>query len=70
MVLLVRLLHGAFTVFFLSCLAYVYYAAIRGRRDPRFYGALGALALEGAVVFANGGDCPLGPGAPPVRRQP
>jgi hypothetical protein len=60
MVQLVRLLHGAFTAFFLSCFAYVYYAAIRRRRDPLVYGALGALALEGAVVFANGGDCPLG----------
>jgi hypothetical protein len=60
MVLLVRLMHGAITAFFTSCILYVYYAALRRKRGPILYGAIGALVVEGGVVMANGGDCPLG----------
>ena len=61
MVLLIRALHGAISVFFLSCLAYVYYAAITRQRSRRLAVVAGALVVEGVVVYANGGDCPLGP---------
>ncbi|HEY5641093.1 MAG TPA: hypothetical protein VIW01_13685 [Dehalococcoidia bacterium] len=60
MVLLVRLLHGALSAFFLTCIGYVYYAALRRRSGPFLYAAIGALTVEGVVVLTNGGDCPLG----------
>lgn len=60
MVFLVRLMHGGFTAFFTSCIVYVYYAAVRRRRGQLLYGSIAALVVEGAVVAANGGDCPLG----------
>ncbi len=34
---------------------------LTGRRDPLLKLSLGALAIEGTVVAANDGDCPLGP---------
>jgi hypothetical protein len=61
MILAVRAVHSLFTVFFLSCLGYVYYAALTRRRGPLLLGAAGALVIEGAVVAGNGGECPLGP---------
>ncbi|MEX0801323.1 MAG: hypothetical protein WD379_08910 [Dehalococcoidia bacterium] len=60
MVLAVRALHSLFSVFFLSCLSYVYYAALARKRGPILVAASGALLVEGAVLAANGGDCPLG----------
>lgn len=60
MVLLVRLLHGALTAFFLTCIGYVYFAALSRRSGLLLWGAIGALTLEGAVVITNNGDCPLG----------
>ncbi len=60
MVLLIRLLHGALTAFFLTCIGYVYYAALRQRGGRLLFGAIGALTIEGAVFLSNGGDCPLG----------
>jgi hypothetical protein len=60
MILAVRAVHGLFTAFFLSCLGYVYYAALARRRGPLLLGAAGALVIEGVVVGANGGECPLG----------
>ncbi len=61
MILAVRVLHSAFAVFFLSCLGYVYWAAFARRRNRRLAVAAVALVGEGAVVAANGGNCPLGP---------
>jgi hypothetical protein len=61
MVLLIRLIHGAITAFFLGCLGYVYYAAISRRRSRLLAAAMVALAVEGVVVYGNGGECPLGP---------
>ena len=60
MVLLVRLLHGSITVFFTRCIVAIYYSALRRKRGALLYAATGALVVEGAVVMANGGDCPLG----------
>jgi hypothetical protein len=60
MVVAVRGVHSLFTLFFLSCLAYVYYAALARKRNRLLAAATGALLIEGAVVRANGGDCPLG----------
>lgn len=59
-VLLVRLLHGAITAFFLACIGTIYYSAVTGRRSRYLYPAIAAVAIEGAIVLANGGKCPLG----------
>lgn len=60
-ILAVRAVHTLLSVFFLSCLGYVYYAAVARRRGQLLWGAIGALIAEGTIVSANGGDCPLGP---------
>jgi hypothetical protein len=60
-ILAIRAVHTLLSVFFLSCLGYVYYAGIARKRGRLLWGAIAALVLEGAVVSANGGDCPLGP---------
>lgn len=59
-VLLVRLLHAAITAFFVTCIGCVYYSALTGRRNRYLLPAIGALIVEGAVVYTNGGKCPLG----------
>ena len=56
----VRSVHGALSLFFLSCLAYIYYAVVTRKRSRLLWFAIGALLLEGAVVSVNNGDCPLG----------
>mgnify|MGYP005832487543 CR=1 FL=1 len=60
MVHLIRFIHGAITVFFLSCLAYIYYAGITNQVGLLVYIAAALLVLEGVVVVLNRGDCPLG----------
>lgn len=60
MVLLIRVIHGLLSAFFLACIAFVYYVAIADVDSPLVVAAVGALILEGAVVVFNGGDCPLG----------
>jgi hypothetical protein len=41
-------------------IVYIWICALTGRGGPLLRVALGSLAAEGAVVFANHGDCPLG----------
>jgi hypothetical protein len=60
MVLALRGVHSLLTLFFVSCLVYVYYAGIARKRTRLLAGASAALLVEGAVVKLNGGDCPLG----------
>ena len=60
MVHFIRTVHGVISLFFLSCLAYIYYAGITGRPTLWAYVAVIALLLEGLVVFVNHGECPLG----------
>lgn len=60
-ILAVRSVHAALSLFFLSCLAYLYYAVVARKRGRTVWFAVGALLLEGAVVSLNNGDCPLGP---------
>ena len=59
--LVFRAVHAGIAAGFLSAIAYVWACAVTGRRDPLLRVAVGALTLEGVVVAANGGDCPLGP---------
>ncbi|MEX1255808.1 MAG: hypothetical protein WEE64_15870 [Dehalococcoidia bacterium] len=60
MIALVRLVHGLISLFFVSCLAFIYYAAATRKRGRLVAAAVAALVAEGAIVSANGGDCPLG----------
>ncbi len=60
-VLLWRGFHAALALGFLGAIAEVWRAALSGRRSRRTTAAAAALAAEGALVAANGGDCPLGP---------
>jgi hypothetical protein len=56
-----RTAHGAISVAFLIAIAYVWWCALTRRRDRWLRLAIAALAIEGTLVAANHGDCPLGP---------
>lgn len=56
-----RTAHGLIAAGFLGAIGYVWWCAVSGRRGPWLKPAIAALAGEGIVVAANGGDCPLGP---------
>lgn len=56
----VRAAHGLITAFFVSYLSMIYYAAVTRRRRRLALAACLAVSAEGAVVFMNGGECPLG----------
>lgn len=58
--LVFRTAHAAIAASFLLAIAYVWWCALTGRRGRLLRVALTALAGEGALVIANGGDCPLG----------
>jgi len=53
--------HGLIAVGFLGSIVYVWWCALSGRRGRVLRWAIAALASEGVLVVANGGDCPLGP---------
>ena len=59
--LLWRTAHGVIALGFLASIGYLWWCALTGRRGPLLRAAIAALVGEGAVVAANGGDCPLGP---------
>ncbi|HZO59043.1 MAG TPA: hypothetical protein VFB51_05075 [Solirubrobacterales bacterium] len=56
-----RTAHGLIAIGFLASIGYVWWCAISGRRGRFLRPAIVALVGEGALVAANGGDCPLGP---------
>jgi hypothetical protein len=55
-----RAAHTAIALGFLGAIAHVWRCALTGHRDRLLRVALATLAVEGTVVAANGGDCPLG----------
>lgn len=55
-----RLAHAAIAGWFLWAIAYTWWCAVTGRRDPRLRWAIGSLIAEGVAVTINHGDCPLG----------
>ena len=59
-VLLIKVLHGLLSAFFIACITYVYYAGITRSTSPFVFIAVAALLLEGTIVLLNRGDCPLG----------
>jgi hypothetical protein len=60
-VIIWRAAHGLIAIGFIASIGYVWWCALTGRRGPLLRTAIGALAGEGVLVVANGGDCPLGP---------
>lgn len=56
-----RTAHAVVALGFLAAIAEIWRAALTGRRGRFLRPAIAALAAEGVVVGANGGDCPLGP---------
>ena len=56
-----RAAHAGIALGFLAAIGEVWACALTGRRDRTLRIAVAALTLEGALVGANGGDCPLGP---------
>jgi hypothetical protein len=59
-VYLLRSVHGLFAIYFIACIAYIYYAAITLKIDLFLGVAVVSLLIEGLLVFVlNSGDCPL-----------
>lgn len=59
-VFVLRVIHGLFALYFLFCLAYLYYAALFSVINNFLLIAVLSLAVEGFIVFVlNKGDCPL-----------
>lgn len=59
-VLLLRIIHGLFAVYFIGCLAYLYISAMTKQWNVFTSVSLISLAAEGIFVFIlNHGDCPL-----------
>ena len=55
-----RTLHAAIAIEMLLAIAYMWWCALRGRRDYLLRIAAASLIGEGVLVAANHGDCPLG----------
>ncbi|MBP7832400.1 MAG: hypothetical protein KA035_01380 [Candidatus Levybacteria bacterium] len=59
-ILILRVIHGIFALYFIACLIYLYYAAIFSKIDLILLISVVSLGFEGIVVFIlNKGDCPL-----------
>ena len=58
-VALLRAVHALFAVYFIACLAYMFYAAFARAHGWPLTVAMLSLALEGAVVALNRGQYPL-----------
>ncbi len=55
-----RSIHGLLALYFISCIIYIYFAAITLRFDTYLIIAVLSLIIEGVLVFLlNKGDCPL-----------
>lgn len=59
-ILLARLLHAGFVLYFFICIFYIYYCVIFGIENAFLYISIISLLIEGLVVFLNNSDCPLG----------
>jgi hypothetical protein len=54
-----RIAHAAVAGAFLLAIAYVWWCAFTGRRGRLLRAVVAALTVEGVLVLANGGKCPL-----------
>ena len=53
--------HAAIAIGFLAAIGNIWWCALTGGTSRLLRPAVAVLAVEGAVVAANHGDCPLGP---------
>jgi hypothetical protein len=60
MVRVIRFGHGMITLFFLSCIGYLYFCDITNQVSFWTYLVAASLLAEGLVVSLNHGECPLG----------
>jgi hypothetical protein len=58
-IFLIKLLHSIIFFFYIGCLGYIAYAAFTRRFDIWLALAIGAISVEGVVLWANGWHCPL-----------
>ena len=54
-----RIAHAGVAGAFLLAIAYVWWCALTGRRGRLLGAVIAALTVEGVLVLANGGKCPL-----------
>lgn len=59
--IILRILHGVVTIYFILCLLYLYIVGLTGNVSEHLFTlAILSLAMEGIAVFAlNQGNCPL-----------
>jgi hypothetical protein len=55
-----RLFHAAWSVAQMACLGWIWFCAVRRRRDKALAASVGFLAVEGAGLLIGRGDCPMG----------
>ena len=56
-----RLVHAAWSVAQLSCVALIWERVIRRRRDRALWGSVAFVGIEGVALIAGRGQCPMGP---------
>jgi len=54
-----RLVHAAWSVAQLGCLAYMWRSVATRRRDRRLYASVAFVLVEGGALLAGRGDCPM-----------
>jgi hypothetical protein len=55
-----RVFHASWSVAAMASLGYIWWCAIRRRRDPALAACMAFLSIEGAGLIVGGGDCPMG----------
>lgn len=61
-ILLLRVVHTAFAVYFIGCIFYIYYVVLTLQINLLLWFAIISLSVEGFLVFiVNQGHCPLAP---------
>jgi len=59
LILFARIIHVVIGLFFISCLAYLFISAFRPDITFWTYFCFISIILEGLLLFANKGECPL-----------
>lgn len=54
-----RLVHAAWSVAQLGCLAYIWRSVATRRRDPRLYAGVSFVLAEGGALLVGRGNCPM-----------
>ena len=54
-----RLVHAAWSVAQLGCLAYMWRSVATRRRDRRLYASVAFVLVEGGALLVGRGDCPM-----------